>query len=526
MTFPPSTVRPFGVGAIPLPTGGEASLWDRQAIQEVGVPGPVLMENAGRAAALLLQHLWPRGRVSVVCGGGNNGGDGVVVARTLASWGRTVTLVDAAPGTLRRDLLHGWDPPVEREPLPERGEGEGIPGLPDLVVDALLGTGARGAPRAPVDGWIRRINATGLPVISLDVPSGVDADLGEVPGEVVQAVLTVAFGWPKLGLLLHPARARVGRLVAVEIGFPPVDPSLVRAVAITPGWAASHRPRRSSDTHKNRVGSLLLVAGSPGMAGAAILAGRGALRGGVGLLRVASDPANREILQGALPEAIFVDLSDPRAMAEAVVASGALALGPGLGRGEGAARALVGLLEGDPRPTVMDADALNLAAAGALPALDRLGEGRPLLLTPHPGEMARLLEQPRDEVQHDRPGAARRGALRFRCALLLKGAPSLVATSDGILRVDGVGSSDLATAGMGDVLTGVCGALLAAGLAPGDAGALGLHLTGRSAARAHRGAGLSPMDVAEGLPDALRESGSGTTDLPFGFVTFDQDAPS
>jgi ADP-dependent NAD(P)H-hydrate dehydratase / NAD(P)H-hydrate epimerase len=499
---------------------------DRQAIQQVGVPGAVLMENAGRAAALLLQHLWPRGRVSVVCGGGNNGGDGVVLARTLASWGRAVTLVEAAPGTLRRDLLHGWAPPVEREPSPDRGEDGGIPGLPDLVVDALLGTGARGAPRAPVDGWIRRINATGLPVIALDVPSGVDSDLGHVPGEVVQAALTVAFGWPKLGLLLHPARPRVGRLVAVEIGFPPVDLSRVRAVAITPGWAHSHRPRRSSDTHKNRVGSLLLVAGSPGMAGAAILAGRGALRGGVGLLRVASDPANREILQGALPEAIFVDLSDPRAMGGALEASGALAVGPGLGIGERVAGALVGVLEGEPRPTVMDADALNLAAAGALPALDRLGEGRPLLLTPHPGEMARLLEQPRDEVQHDRPGAARRGAQRFRCALLLKGAPSLVATPDGVLRVDGGGSSDLATAGMGDVLTGVCGALLAGGMAPGDAGALGLHLTGRSALLAHRGAGLSPMDVAEGLPDALRESGNGVTDLPFGFVTFDQDAPS
>ena len=456
----------------------------------------------------------------MVCGSGNNGGDGVVVARTLASWGRPVRLLDGGGRGIRRALLHGWEPPV---PGPDDGDDLLPPG--GVVVDALLGTGVRGAVRGAQAEWVTRINRAGGPVVSLDVPSGVDADLGRVAGEVVQASLTVAFGWPKLGTLLHPGRRSVGRLVAVEIGFPPVAPDEFGTVLVTPAWAAHRRPVRDVDTHKNAVGSLLLVAGGPGMAGAAILAGRGALRAGVGLLRVASHPSHRTILQTALPEALFVDLADSRALDDAVGASGALALGPGLGTDEAMARALRRVLDAGVVPTVLDADALNLVASGALP-LDSPGGGRPLLLTPHPGEMARLMDEPRDRIQEDRPAAARRGAARFQAALLLKGRPSLVATPDGMLRVDGGGSSDLATAGMGDVLTGVCGRFLSAGMPPGEAGALALHVTGRAAARAHLGQGLSPTDVAEGVPGALMEDGAGETDLPFPFVLLDQDAPT
>lgn len=521
MTFPTSLIRPFGVRDVPLPTGRESAAIDHRAIESGGVPQPVLMENAGRSAALILQHLHPRGPVAVVCGSGNNGGDGVVVARTLASWGRRVRLVDGGGRGLPRPLLHGWEPPVHEGTEGDDGLLEGA-----VVVDALLGTGVRGAVRGLQAEWITRINRAGGPVISLDVPSGVDADLGRVEGEVVHAALTVAFGWPKLGTLLHPGRNAVGRLVAVEIGFPPLTADEIRTVLITPAWAASRRPPRDPDTHKNQVGSLLLLAGSPGMAGAAILAGKGALRAGVGLLRVASDPGNRAILQTALPEAIFVDLQDLRALDRGVEASSALALGPGLGTSEGAVDALRRVLEGPPRPTVLDADALNLAAAGRVPPLAEVGRERPLLLTPHPGEMSRLVGETREIIQGDRPGAAREGASRFHAALLLKGMPSLVATPDGMLRVDGGGSSDLATAGMGDVLTGVCGRFLSAGVKPGAAGALALQATGRAAARAHLGQGLSPLDVAEALPGVLMEEGSGHTDLPFPFVILDQDPAS
>lgn len=520
MTFPSSAVRPFGARHLPLPTGHESAGIDQRAVERSGVPQTVLMENAGRSAALVLEHLYPRGPVTVVCGSGNNGGDGVVVARTLAAWGRPVRLVDGGGRGLPGPLLHGWEPPV----LDAGGDAGSVflPGT--VVVDALLGTGVRGAVRAPQAEWITRINEAGGPVVSLDVPSGVDADGGRVADGAVRASLTVAFGWPKLGTLLHPGRSFVGRLVAVEIGFPPLDPDAVPTFLVTPAWAAARRPSRGPDTHKNAVGSLLLAAGSPGMAGAAILAGRGALRAGVGLLRVASHPSNRIILQTALPEAIFLDLLHGAPLDEAVDASSALALGPGLGTDDGAAGALRRVLERRPLPTVLDADALNMAASGALPPLEHLGGERPLLLTPHPGEMSRLMGEPRDRIQEDRPGAARRGAARFRAALLLKGNPSLVATPDGVLRVDGGGSSDLATAGMGDVLTGVCGRFLAAGIPAGESGALALHVTGRAAARAHLGAGLSPRDVAEGLPQALMEESPGHTDLPFPFVILDQDA--
>lgn len=514
-------LRPFALRDLPLPTGGQAAEIDRRAIQESGVPQPVLMENAGRSAALVVQHLFPRGRVVVVVGSGNNGGDGLVLARTLLAWGRDVAVVPAGAPPGGEGRLHGWG-----IPLLEAGEdGEPVPGGPAVVVDAILGIGIRGAPRPPQASWIRRINRTGVPVVALDVPSGVDADSGAVPGDAVHAHLTLAFGWPKLGSLLHPARRLVGRLVAVEIGFPPLAPGSLTASLISPAWAAAHRPGRGPDTHKNEVGSLLLLAGSVGMAGAALLAGQAALRAGVGLLRIASVPGNREILQGALPEAIVVDSTDAPALARAVGLSRAVAAGPGMGTDEVAAAALSTVLDGPPLPIVMDADALTLAATGRIAGLAEVGEGRPLLVTPHPGEMERVTGEPREVIQQDRPGAALRAARRFHAAVLLKGTPSLVAAPDGSLRVDGGGSSDLATAGMGDVLTGTAGAFLAMGVEPAVAGALALQATGRGAARADRGAGLSPVDVVQALPDVLRESGSGVTDLPFPFVLLDQDEP-
>lgn len=520
MSSPPP-LRPYSVPELPLPTGTESAAIDRAAIERSGVPGEVLMENAGRSAALLLHHLHPRGRVVVVFGGGNNGGDGLVLARTLAAWGRDVAVVPAGGAPVGEARLHGWG-----LPLLEVGHDEDpVPGHPEVVVDAILGTGIRGAPRPPQALWIRRILRTDAAVVSMDVPSGVDGDTGAVPGEAVRAGLTVAFGWPKLGSLLHPARGHAGRLVAVEIGFPPLDPGRVSASLVTPSWAAARRPRREPDTHKNAVGSLLLLAGSPGMAGAALLAGRAALRAGVGLLRIASVSGNREILQSALPEAIVVDSGDAGALDRAMAASRAVAAGPGLGTDDAAATALARILQGLPLPLVLDADALNLSATGRVPGLAEVGRRRPLLVTPHAGEMERITGVPREELLRDRPGSARQAAARFGGAVLLKGTPSLVASPDGTLRIDGGGSSDLATGGMGDVLTGVCGAFLAMGLDPAVAAAVALQGSGRAAARADRGSGLSPVDVAEALPDALREEGPGSTDLPFPFVLLDQDAP-
>ncbi len=491
------------------------------------MPQPTLMENAGRSAAQILDRLHPDGEVLALVGAGNNGGDALVLLRTLAAWGRPVTALVVADREEPEPVLHGWDLRTIRD--------EGLLDHPDayddalsrgrVLVDGILGTGIRGAPRQRQAAAIRAVNRSPAPVLALDIPSGVNAGTGAVPGEAVEAEVTVAFGWPKLGSLLHPGRSRVGRLVAVEIGFPPGADEGFGAALVTPAWAASHRPRRAPETHKYEVGALTLLAGREGMAGAAIMAARAAMRAGVGLLRVASVPGNRVVLQTDLPEAIFVDATDPAALAEAVEGSAALAAGPGLGTDEDAGRRLGDALEAtEDRAVLLDADALTLVGSGKAPPLESLGGSGPVLLTPHPGEMARITGVEAEEVKADRVGAARKTASRTGCAVLLKGLPSVVASPEGPLRVDTVGSSDLATAGMGDVLTGVAASFLAQGSEPGVAGALGLHVSGRAAARARRGAGLVPGDVIEHLPDALEEEGPGETGLDLPFVVFDQDS--
>jgi NAD(P)H-hydrate epimerase len=269
------------------------------------------------------------------------------------------------------------------------------------------------------------------------------------------------------------------------------------------------------------VGSVLIVAGQVGMAGAAILAARAAFRAGVGLVRVCTAPENRETVQSALPEAIYVDPGDETALRRAVEESDAVAAGPGIGTGAEAAAALGTLAAGPAIPTVLDADALNVAASGGLD-LAALAAARPLLITPHPGEMARLLGADRTEYA-DPASTARAAAGRFGSAVLLKGAPSVVAAPGEPLLVDSQGTSDLAVAGMGDALTGVCVSLMAQGVEPATAGAAALFLTGRAARIAGRGAALVPSDVIRCLPEALaeREQGAGGLDLPF--VTFDAD---
>jgi ADP-dependent NAD(P)H-hydrate dehydratase / NAD(P)H-hydrate epimerase len=271
---------------------------------------------------------------------------------------------------------------------------------------------------------------------------------------------------------------------------------------------------------------VLVVAGQPGMGGAAILAAKAAFRAGAGLVRVCSAPENRAAVQAALPEAIYVDASDARAVDAALSESDAVAAGPGLGTGEAAERLFAILAEGPRVPTVLDADALNLAAAGAYD-LAALAGGRPLLITPHPGEMGRLMELADVSLspEADHPGArARAAAERFGCATLLKGAPSVVATPGEPLLIDTQSSSDLAVAGMGDALTGVCAALMAQGLGPRDSGAAGLYLSGRAARIAGRGPGLVPTDVIRWLPEAMAEQAAALSDLDLPFVLFDADA--
>ena len=501
----------FGRAGAWLVTAAQSRDADGRAVEEHDVPPGVLMENAGRAAALVLQRLFPAGRVAVLAGGGNNGGDAAVLARTLLVWGRDVLLVpagDVPSPTLR----HGWDLPLAG---PEAIISSGI------IVDGLLGTGATGAPRGQVLELVRAANASGRPILSLDLPSGVDATTGKVPGEAVSATATVTFGWAKLGLLLHPARDHCGRLVVVDIGFPPIGPDVAGEI-ITPGRTVPRLPRRAAAAHKGDSGRLLLLAGRPGMAGAAAIAGRAAARTGAGLVRIASSPENRVILQTLVPEATFVAYDD--LPVHELQTMSALVAGPGLGTDANARTVLEAALAATAgRPALLDADALNLFADDA-ELLAGVARERPLLITPHPAELGRLLGRRTEEITTDAPAAATEAAERFGCVVLLKGQPSLVAERGRPLLVNAGGSSDVAVAGMGDQLAGVAGALLAAGLEPREAASAALFLSSRAADLAGRGRALGPGDVTDHLHAAFADPGPAASSLDLPFVTFDQPA--
>jgi NAD(P)H-hydrate epimerase len=505
----------WGIEHVALVTPGQAAELDRRA-RDGGVAEQVLMESAGRAAAAIVTGAWPAGHVGVVAGSGNNGGDAAVLARTLHAWGRGVTLFATGSRPPDPALFHGFRIQV----LPGEVTGADLRGC-DVLVDGILGTGASGAPRGLAAAAIAAMNASGRPIVALDLPSGVDAESGRVPAEAVRAAMTIQFGWPKIGLLFHPARALCGRLIAVEIGFPPYEAwGEDSAALITPAWASRRLPPRRQDAHKGTAGRLLILAGSQGMAGAALIAAEAACRAGAGLVRVASDPSNRLVLQTAVPEATFLDRDHLDAEDTSTVH--ALVAGPGLGADGGGRSALEAALERTGRvPVALDADALNLFARDAT-ALRRLSGMRDILLTPHAAELARLTGQSIDEIVADPPAAARAAADAFGCSVLLKGQPSIIASPGQPMLVNSVGSSDLASAGMGDQLAGVIGAFLAAGLNARDAAAVALYHGARAADLARLGRSLSPRDVSLHLPAAFERPGARHPPFGLSFVTMDQ----
>ena len=491
-----------------LPTAAEMAEIDRVAIESGAIPERALIENAGRALARHVHERFPAGRVAVLAGSGHNGADALVAGRTLSAWGRSVGFVQCGSRAPDLDVLAGWGLTLEPIEALDRELAAA-----DTVIDGILGTGLTTTPRPPQATVIERVNAAGVAVVSADGPSGVDFTTGRVPGAAIRADLTVTFGWPKTGLLSFPARERIGDLVSVEIGFPPPDPP-PSARAVTAAWVASLLGVRPADGHKGDAGYLAVVGGERGMAGAVVLAARAAIRAGVGIVRVVSAPENREIVQASVPEAVFVDWSAPAAVQSALDWADALAVGPGLGTAPERARLVRRVLEGAPVPLVLDADALNVLSPGAAEAAEAaapLGPpapGRSVLLTPHPGEMARLLGASIGEVREDAPAAARRLADATRATVLLKGAPTWVARPGGELRATTLVSPAFASGGMGDVLTGVCGACLASGLRPADAASAALTLTALAILRGVDEIGGSAADVPDALPDARRALGS------------------
>lgn len=517
---PPAAPWPeaFGRAHVPLPTAPQAAAADRAARERFGVPERVLMENAGRAAAQVLQQLFPAGAIVGVAGSGNNGGDLLVMLRVLRAWGRDVRLIAGGSRPPDPALTHGADLRIIQD------EDEAVRELArcDLVVDGLLGTGTTGAPRGAAAEWIRRINGSGRKVVALDLPSGVDATTGQAFAEAVNADVTVTFGWPKLGLMLQPARQHCGRLVAVEIGFPDAVTEEVAAVLVTPAWVRRCVTPREPGAHKGSTGRLLVLAGSSGMAGAAVIAAEAAIRAGAGLVRVASAADNRVILQTLVPEATFLDSAHLEA--EDLEPMHALVGGPGMGQADATWEALdraLELMAG--RPALLDADALNVLAREPS-ALSRAGQGRDLVITPHARELSRLSGASMHDILADPCAAARDAASRFGCVVLLKGQPSVIAAPDGGLLVNTTGSSDTATAGMGDQLAGTIGALLAGGMKSLQAAGAGLFLSGRAADLCGLGRALTPRDVSGALWRAFQDPGSTSPPLGLPFVTFDQPA--
>ena len=503
----------FGRETVPVVTVAEAVTHDRYAQQQFAIPERALMENAGRALAAIIHTLYSTGTVVGVAGSGHNGGDTIIALRTLAAWGRDTALINASSRALDRQLLGGYDVPEIAD-----GDVERNLAMASVIVDGVLGTGARGAPRDNAKLAINRINAAARPVIAVDLPSGVDAESGVIYDDAISATTTVAFGAAKRALLFQPARDRCGRLMVADIGFPPFES--MSGQMITPGWASARFPVRPANANKGTSGRLLLLVGSKGMAGAAVIAAGAAVRSGAGLVRIASAQENREIIQKTVPEATFFDRDGTIDFGGIT----ALVAGPGIGASDSTRTLLASVLARTAGiPTLLDADALNLFANN-LDELTELAQARPLVITPHPKEMSRLTGHEVNDIvtapwQHALDLAAQTGA-----TVLLKGQPSIVAARERPMLFNAVGSSDFAVAGMGDQLAGVIGAMLAAGLDAMDAAGVGLYYSGRAGDIANLGRSLTPTDVTDHLARAFANPGATASSLGLPFITFDQPA--
>jgi len=485
---------------------------DRWAIEERGVAGLDLMERAGAGVARAVERVAPDGPVAVVCGKGNNGGDGLVVARLLRDAGREVTVVCVAPP----EELTG-DARANLDRLPGDGPvrmNTGGVGRVAVVVDALLGTGFRGAPDGAMGEAIDAVNAAGAPVVvSVDVPSGVDASTGVVSGMAVHASLTVTFHAAKPGLWIHPGKAHTGEVETIDIGIPRGEPGTATIGLIDPS-VLDLLPRRGATSTKFTSGHVLVVGGSRGLTGAPQMAAQAAMRAGAGYLTACVPATLEAILASAGPAELMTRAlpdDDDGGLTAGGVASvldatergGVLALGPGLGRGDGAVAFARALAREAKVALVLDADGLN-AHAGLLG--DLAGRKAPTVLTPHAGELGRLLVLDSNEIERERLHHVRTAAERARAVVVLKGDDTLIADPSGRVAVSPGASPALATAGTGDVLTGVIAALLAAGLDSFAAAAAGVSLhaeAGREAARRQGAAeGVVASDVIAALPAA------------------------
>ncbi|MFC7301603.1 NAD(P)H-hydrate dehydratase [Cognatiluteimonas weifangensis] len=458
----------------------------------------LLMQRAGRAAWRCLLAHWPQAqRIAVVCGPGNNGGDGYVLATQALASGRQVQVLRLAGHAPRSALAQRAHADFERAGGQVAVFQGALPAA-DVVVDAVFGIGLTRAPDAECAALIAAINAGPAPVFALDVPSGVDADRGSVPGSAVRAARTLQFITPHRGLVTGAALDRIG---VAEIAPLELDPALLRSVPVAAeAWPAGALgdwlPARPRDSHKGDYGHVLCIGGDHGSGGAIVLCAQAALRSGAGLVSVATRREHVTALLARQPEAMVHVVETAAALAPLLQRADVVAIGPGLGQG-GWGRELLDAVLAAGKPLLLDADALNLLAAAprALPA--------DTILTPHPGEAARLLGSDSARVQADRYAAAQALAERHDCVVVLKGAGTLVAAPQRTPRAIAAGNPGMAVGGMGDLLSGVIAALRAQGLAAFDVAATGalLHAVAGDVAAAAGERGMLPSDL---LPQLRR----------------------
>lgn len=526
-------------------TAEEMQALDRETIEGIGLPGMVLMENAGRAVARVIEDIlassgsWrgaaagsaparagngaPRRppRIAVVCGGGNNGGDGYVIARCLREAGMHVAVYMA----VRRESIQG-DARLHLDVYENAGgllisisdeaslftHADRIRSA-DVVVDAVFGTGLGREVSGRYRKIIEVINQSQGHRVAVDIPSGLAADTGEVLGVAVKATCTVTMAFLKVGLATAPGFARCGELHVAEIGIPDAlaEKHGIRTALIEPGDLAPLLPVQDVLAHKNRRGHVLAVAGAPGKRGAARLLAWAAMRTGAGLVTIASPWGGGEV---HAPDPVMTEELDPEAedgferLRALAAGKQVVAMGPGMPTSDGG-RALVHacLAELDV-PMVLDADALNHVGTH----LDRVAAAQaPIIMTPHPGEAGRMLGMSAAEVQKDRVGAARALSARSDAIVVLKGARTLVCVDD-FVTINPSGHQALATAGSGDVLTGMIAAMVAQGVAPPDAARLGVYLHGKAGERAAQVLGarsVTAADLADHLPVVMEALATG-----------------
>lgn len=463
-------------------TGAEASALDARAIA-AGTPARTLMQRAGEASAAAIARAYPDvvgATVNVYAGPGNNGGDGWVVARTLAGMGARVFVREAGE-------LRSTEAKAERERA-QRTVTRGESASAQLVVDALLGVGAKGEPRGDIAACVAKIaeaRARGVVVVSLDVPSGVDANSG-ASVNAVRADLTLTFGTLKRGLAI--ARGSTGRIVVLDIGLGKVAADDALPKLIDSRWVRAHVPPILADAHKGTRRKLIIIGGQVGMAGAPMLAARAAIRSGIGMVRLVVARENVPVVQGAVPEAPAHAWPESTEDVESTITgwADAVVIGPGLGASYGSRSLVERVLRDFRGPVVLDADALNVFA-GEPEQLGELIGDRPALLTPHPAEFARLLGVHIADVLSRRFEIATELATRARATVLLKGVPTVIANGAGDRLVCCAGTPVLAAGGSGDLLSGIAGTLLAQIGDATTAGACAAWVHGRAAEIAGRG---------------------------------------